>query len=558
MLRHLAVFPGGFAFEAAQAVGGDGRADHSIVEDLFSLVSKSLCERVNGASPTRWRLLETIRAYALEKLTEAGEYPAAARRHAEHFRDLIVPIAAESTTWLSHDDLAPGMRELDNVRAALDWAFSPEGDAEIGVRLTAAFAPVWQMLSLMGECRERVERMLAIRPPDTRLSRATELRMWIAYSESLTMTFSSIERTRRAIETAMDLAADVDDVDLQAGLLYGRWSIDFMSGDQGAALSAARQLAAVTPRGGDSMKLVGERILGASLLCAGALADAQECLQRVLDFYVAPSDGYHPLLFRRDPRVLARVRLARVLGLRGHLDRAIEEARASFEAAQASGAGITVCWAVHDALCPIALMTGDLAAADAAVAAMDDWATRLDAALWKMMATAWKGKLLIERGDPAPGIELISQTLAACAQTGWRMGDAPFLGYLAEGLAALGRLEAAHATLERALAWATDKREDWYRPELLRLQGELLLLESNGARATEAEACFRAAAEVARQQTALFWELRIALSLAGLRIAQGRHDDIRPLLTTVYGRFTEGFETQALRDARALLDAQGR
>src|SRR5262249_36408206 len=84
LLRHPAVFPAGFAFEAVQAVGG---GDQSIVDGLFSLVSKSLCERIN-ATPTRWRLLETIRAYAAEKLTEAGEHHAAARRHAEHFRDL--------------------------------------------------------------------------------------------------------------------------------------------------------------------------------------------------------------------------------------------------------------------------------------------------------------------------------------------------------------------------------------------------------------------------------------------------------------------------------------
>ena len=67
LLRHLAVFPAGFTFEAAQAVGGIGGRGQSIVEDLSSLVSKSLCERINSTSPTRWRLLETIRAYALEE-----------------------------------------------------------------------------------------------------------------------------------------------------------------------------------------------------------------------------------------------------------------------------------------------------------------------------------------------------------------------------------------------------------------------------------------------------------------------------------------------------------
>jgi len=554
LLRHLAVFPAGFTFEAAQAVsGGSGQ---SIVEDLSSLVSKSLCERINSIPPTRWRLLETIRAYALEELTENGEYPGAARRHAEYLQDLVSPVAAGSRAWLSRDDVARCGRELDNVRAALDWAFSPDGDAEIGARLTAAFAPIWQMLSLMGECRDRVERMLATRAPDIQLSQATELRMWIAYGESLTMTFAPVERTRAAIKKAVDLTADVDDVDLQAGLLYGQWSTEFMSGDHGAALIAAQQLAAVTPRGSDAMRFVGDRILGASLLCAGKLTDAQDHLQRVVDFYAAPSDGHHSLLFRRDPRVLARVRLARVLSLRGYMDRAYAEARSSFEMAQSSGAGITVCWAVHDALCPIALMMGDLAAADAAIAAMSDWATRMNATLWKMMATGWKGKLLIERGEFARGNEFISQTLEACGQSGWQMGNVQFLGCLAEGLAGLGLLEEAGSKLERAIAWADHKGESWYQAELRRMKGELMLQQSKASLAVEAEDCFQTANEIAREQGALSWELRIALSLARLRTTQGRHDEVRQLLAPVYDRFTEGFDTPDLRAARALLDGK--
>ena len=326
LLRHLAVFPAGFTFEAAQAVGAAGGAGQSIVEELYSLVSKSLCERVES-TPTRWRLLETIRAYALEKLAENGEYPGAARSHAKYFRDLVSPVAAGARAWLSRDDVARCGRELDNVRAALDWAFSPEGDVETGARLTAAFAPIWQALSLIGECRDRIDRMLAALPPDANLGQAGEWRMWIAYSHALAMSLAPIERSRAAVKKAMDLTAGDDDVDLQAGLLFVQWSVEFTSGNHGAALIAARRLAAVTSRGGDAMRLAGDRILGSSLLCDGRLADAQDCLQRVVDFYVAPSDGHHSTLFRRDPRVLARVRLARILSLRGAMDQAWAAAR---------------------------------------------------------------------------------------------------------------------------------------------------------------------------------------------------------------------------------------
>ena len=373
------------------------------------------------------------------------------------------------------------------------------------------------MLSLMGECRDRVERMLATRPPDVDLSQATELRMWFAYADSLAMTFAPVEHTRAAVTgRRWTLAAGLDDADLQAGLLYMQWSVEFMSGDHGAALVSAQQLAAVTRRGGDAMRLAGDRVLGTSLLYAGKLTDAQDCLQRVVDLYAAPSDGHHPLLFLHD-RACWRARLARVLSLRGYMDRAYAEARSSFEMAQSSGAGITVCWVVHDALCPIALMRGDLAAAEAAIAALSDWATRMNATLWKTMATCWKGKLLIERGEFAQGIELISQTLEACEQSGWQMGYVQFLGCLAEGLAGLGHLEEAGAKLERAIAWADHKGEGWYQAELVRMKGELMLQQS---RAAEAEDCFRTANEIAREQGALSWELRIALSLARLRMTQ--------------------------------------
>jgi len=555
LLRHLAVFPAGFTFQAVQAVDGMDRADQSMFELLSSLVSKSLCERVDSSSPTRWRLLETIRAYGLEKLNENGEYPSAVSRHAEYFRDLISAIAVSSRAWLSRDDVASCAREIDNVRAALDWAFSPTGAAEIGASLTAAFSPIWQNLSLMGECRDRVERMLATQPPDADLGQAGEWRMWVAYAHSLSMTMAPIERARTVTKKAIDAATGLDDAELQAGLVYVQWSVEFMSSDHAAALASAQRLAEVTPRGGDAMRLAGDRVLGTSLLYAGKLADAQDSLQRVVDLYVTPSDGHNPLLFVYDQRVLAGARLARLLSLRGYLDRAYAEARSSFETARSSGAGITVCWVLQDALCPIALMHGDMAGAEAAATALSDWAGRMNATLWKTMAAGWHGKLLIERGEAARGIELISQTLGACERSGWRMCYVQFLAHLAESLAGLGYLDEAGARLESAIAWADRHGEGWYQAELMRLKGELMLQQSKGL-ASEAEDCFLAANDVARQQGALFWELRIAVSLARLRITQGRHDEVRELLVPVYDRFTEGFDTPLLRAARTLLGEQ--
>ena len=134
------------------------------------------------------------------------------------------------------------------------------------------------------------------------------------------------------------------------------------------------------------------------------------------------------------------------------------------------------------------------------------------------------------------------------------MGYVQFLSYVAEGLAGLGRLEEAHAKLELAIARADHSGEVWCQPELIRMKGEFLLRQSGRPPVFAAEHCFQTAGEIARAQGALSWELRIALSLARLRMAEGRQDDARQLLAAVYDRFTEGFDTPDLRAARALLD----
>ena len=107
---------------------------------------------------------------------------------------------------------------------------------------------------------------------------------------------------------------------------------------------------------------------------------------------------------------------------------------------------------MNDAFCPLALMRGDLAAAEGAIATLIDRATRTNTPLWKMIAASWQGKLFIDRGECARGIEPISQTLEACEQSDWQVCYAQFTGYLVDGLVGLGHLDEAAARLERAIA----------------------------------------------------------------------------------------------------------
>src|SRR5262249_12431332 len=150
-----------FSLEAAVFVAGGDAAADVVTDHLAGLAAKSLLAvDLRGDSP-QYRLLDTTRVYAMEKLRGGGEYRHAARRLAEFYIDLFARADAESRSMPQAEWLAIHAPHIDNVRAGLDWAFSAEGDTTIGVTLMAAAVSLWVQLSMLAECRERVERALA-------------------------------------------------------------------------------------------------------------------------------------------------------------------------------------------------------------------------------------------------------------------------------------------------------------------------------------------------------------------------------------------------------------
>jgi predicted ATPase/DNA-binding winged helix-turn-helix (wHTH) protein len=557
LLRRLGVFAGGFNLEAATAVMGDsGNTASAVVEGIANLVAKSLVT-YDGLEPAgRWRLLETIRAYALEQLAESGEAAQAARHHAEYFRDLVALAASGAPAQPAIEDMTRYIREIENVRAALDWSFSPVGDLATGVVLTAAYAPVWLHSSLAIECRERAERALDYPGFDLDLSASLRLRLYMSLAVALIITMGPVERTRVVAARAFEIAESLNDLDAQLRALFAQWSIHYTIGECHAARSIADQFSRVAHRTGDhAIVLVADRFIANTLQYGGKPREAQDYLERVLELYAAPKNQRDIILFQYDQRALARAMLARVLWLQGHVERANEQAQASLDEAQAADHGLTLCWVLHYAVCPIKLMTGDLVAADRAVAMLVDRATSLNAAFWKIVGRCLEGKLSVMRGDFEAATLLLRTALDTCDQTEWRICYPEFMGALAEGLAGSGQPTEALATVDQGLATAERGGERWYVAELLRIKGELLLQKSGDRSVSAAEASFVAAIELAREQGALFWELRAALSLTRLRINQDRPNEARQILAPVYDRSTGGLETADLRAARGMLES---
>ncbi|HTF78645.1 MAG TPA: winged helix-turn-helix domain-containing protein, partial [Bradyrhizobium sp.] len=212
VMRRLAVFAGDFTAEAASLVAAD---DESAVSDvvcsLANLVTKSLVTLEAGGAIAHHRLHETTRVYALEKLAESGEFDQVARRHANYYRDLFDKAEIEldalpAPTWLTRYG-----RQIGQVRAALDWAFSPTGAAEVGVALTVAAVPLWVHLSLMEECRGRVEQALS-GPADSRDARR-DMQLYAALGAALFLTKGSCPDTVVAWTSAFEIAESIDDAD---------------------------------------------------------------------------------------------------------------------------------------------------------------------------------------------------------------------------------------------------------------------------------------------------------------------------------------------------------
>jgi predicted ATPase len=518
------------------------------------LLAKSLVSWDGSPAAGRWRLPETIRAYALEKLAASGEASTLARRHAEFFRRFIVPDETNPVLRIPYGDVGRYGREVDNVRAAIDWSFSPGGDAAIGISLTAAFAPVWLHLALVTECRERGERAVEALGSGYNLSVPLERRLLIALGIALTLTMGPVETTRTILTKARKLAESVDDVEAELRALWALWSMENNSGAYRLAQSTAERFSTVAQRTGDgAFALLGEHFLGAALLFGGKLHAARDRLERVVENYVAPPNRRHTILFHYDQHILARARLARVLCLQGYADRAKEQIRIGFEEAQAADAGFTLFWVLHYGMCPVALATGDIDDADRAVATMSDLATRFDATLWRILENCWEGKALVERREFDRGCALLGRALGKCDETGWRICNAEFLGALAQGLAELGQINTAIVTVDQALARAENTGELCDIPELLRIKGEILLHGEANEPLSVAEDCLLAAIAAARGQGALFGELRAALSLACVRTKQDRLSEAKQVLAPVYAKFTEGFETADLVSAEDLL-----
>ena len=207
VLRRLSTFPGDFSVDAASAVASDATIDPFAVIDLLSqLVARSLVIADTSVGRTRFRLLETTRAYALEKLAEADEVDDIRRRHAQFYRDFFEPALDDRLRKPVGEWRETYLPELDNVRAALEWSIDGAGDPAIGVALAGASGELWGMLGLFGEGVRRLEGAIDRIGPDTPESHQARLWLWLGR-----LVDETPNQALKAFERAVELYRRLDD-----------------------------------------------------------------------------------------------------------------------------------------------------------------------------------------------------------------------------------------------------------------------------------------------------------------------------------------------------------
>jgi predicted ATPase len=162
-----------------------------------------------------------------------------------------------------------------------------------------------------------------------------------------------------------------------------------------------------------------------------------------------------------------------------------------------------------------------------------------------------QGAVLGLQGRPQEGLEKVDLGIEMLEKAQFNLWQPTFLLIRAELLRDLARTEDALASIAEAINRVAETGEHWFEPELHRVRG---VLYSSMSRESESEAAFSAALAIAREQTAKWWEIRTAVSLARLWQGQSKTAEARHLLAPVYNWFTEGFDTPDLKDAKALLD----
>jgi predicted ATPase/DNA-binding winged helix-turn-helix (wHTH) protein len=552
LLRRVAIFIGHFSLEAALAVAEEVGIDESeISAALGNLVNKSLIGVWTGSPGPRYRLLDTTRAYALEKLATSGEQDSIAGRHASFSIQMLESNPVNLFDLEFTEAATSAVRDyLGNIRAALEWSFGRNGDDIKAVRLAAAASQLLLAMSLLLECRTWMEKAINRMTPDC--DPRHQMKIQAALALSLMYTEGNSERVREAFHTALNFAQRHEDTRLHLSLLSGMSM--YLHGTVDAAGTyelALRSVAAARKTGSPDDAAIADSMLGAAYCLRCDQPRAQEHLKRSLHG-LPHLRRFNASQYLFDFRSSSLSVLTHSLFFSGNLDQAVHYARMNIEEAARSGHPIGLCRALTSPM-RFYFWVDDLEQVERCLSKLEHIAERHSLAPARAVALGLRGRYLIRVGRIADGIQLLQESLEKLAIHRYEVLTSDLISELTVGLAKQNARSEAIALVDRSIAAVVKAKKPLHLPAFF-LAKATAFASGEAPEGLLAEEFFAKAMVQARQESALPFELRAGLELAHIWIGRGEVQRAHDLISLLYSRFSEGLTTPDLILAKRILE----
>ena len=385
--------------------------------------------------------------------------------------------------------------------------------------------------------------------------RQLRLRLQIAHGQALFHARGyAAPETTAAFLRACEFALGIEDVTERFPVYYGLWAGSWVRGEIAQMREPAEAFLDDTGNRPESPEAgIAHRLLGSTCWLQGDFIGARAHLETSLAIYDGERDRDLALRFAQDTGVSAMIVLALTLWPLGEIDSARRSAEKAVALAVLSKHIATLAFAQgFKSLFEMMRRDAGCAAqeADTLLGLADEHAMPQ----WLAIGTFTKGWARWHAGDRAAGERGMRKGMALFREQRIRFPLPLCTMLFAEAEAEAERIEAAMAIVDDTLADAERTGQHHFAAEVHRQRGELLSRDTPNDTAA-AEVALTRAIEIARSQRTRTFELRASTSLARLWCDQGKRTEAHDLLASVYGRFTEGFDTLDLKEAKALLDS---
>lgn len=393
--------------------------------------------------------------------------------------------------------------------------------------------------------------------PETFERNQLEINLQICLGASLTATKGyGAKEVESTYTRARELSRQVGDTSQNFRSMYGLWRLHMLRAEYTTARVEGEEiLRLATDAGNPSFVVAANRAIGATLFYMGKFSGSKEHVEQVIASTSQKSDGKNTLIQDIydvvDPRVTCRSYAAWDLWLLGYPEQASRESEKALALAGEIDHPFSKALALSFATW-LSQFFRDGARTSRLAQESLDLSNKQGFPFWIGWGRVLRGWALADLGQGEEAIREILEGIAFWRAKGSELGRAYFLALLAETYGKEGKPRDALNALAEAQAFADKTEEHFWEAERCRLRGELIL-QNNGASEHEAEKCFYQALDVARRQQAKSLELRAVMSLCRLWRSQGKGNEPRNLLSSIYAWFTEGLDTEDLKQAKALL-----